>query len=139
MRERLYLTDLMKVNPSKEANDNLWEVSYTRKDTWNILNEEKRNTGAVVPQFIAGCKAWGASHELASLIEGTGGRWWHHSQSSFNKVLTVAYFDNLGFLDSYDLNFSNRPVRTRMPGGVGGACPLDVPYPDQKEKLLAKI
>ena len=23
--------------------------------------------------------------------------------------------------DSHDLNFSNRPVRTRMPGGVGGA------------------
>jgi len=22
--------------------------------------------------------------------------------------------------DSYDLNFSNRPVRTRMPGGVAG-------------------
>jgi hypothetical protein len=22
---------------------------------------------------------------------------------------------------SHDLNFSNRPVRTRMPGGVGGA------------------
>jgi hypothetical protein len=25
------------------------------------------------------------------------------------------------YLVSHDLNFSNRPVRTRMPGGVGGA------------------
>jgi len=25
------------------------------------------------------------------------------------------------FPDSHDLNFSNRPVRTRMPGGVGVA------------------
>lgn len=39
----------------------------------------------------------GATHEVASLIGGTGGRWWHHSQSSFNKVLTVSYFDSLGF------------------------------------------
>jgi len=27
------------------------------------------------------------------------------------------------YLDSADLNFSNRPVRTRMPGGVAGARP----------------
>ncbi len=30
-----------------------------------------------------------------------------------------------------DLTFSNRPVRTRMPGGVGGVRLLGVPYPDQ--------
>jgi len=30
-----------------------------------------------------------------------------------------------------DLNFSNRPVRTRMPGGVGGVrSSLTGPYPD---------
>ena len=29
--------------------------------------------------------------------------------------------EHLDYLDSHDLNFSNRPVRTRMPGGVGGA------------------
>ena len=33
---------------------------------------------------------------------------------------------------SADLNFSNRPVRTRMPGGVGGAQPImAAPYPDE--------
>ena len=31
----------------------------------------------------------------------------------------------------YDLNFSNRPVRTRMPGGVAGAQPrMAAPYAD---------
>ena len=34
------------------------------------------------------------------------------------------------FLQS-DLNYSNRPVRTRMPGGVGGAQSImAAPYPD---------
>jgi hypothetical protein len=33
-----------------------------------------------------------------------------------------------------NLNFSNRPVRTRMPGGVGGARPMDVPYPDRRHR-----
>ena len=28
---------------------------------------------------------------------------------------------DLEYPDSHDLNFSNRPVRTRMPGGVAGA------------------
>jgi hypothetical protein len=33
--------------------------------------------------------------------------------------------------DSHDLNFSNRPVRTRMPSGVGGARSTMIgPYPD---------
>jgi hypothetical protein len=27
----------------------------------------------------------------------------------------------LAYPDSHNLNFSNRPVRTRMPGGVAGA------------------
>jgi hypothetical protein len=38
----------------------------------------------------------------------------------------------LAFPDSHDLNFSNRPVRTRMPGGVGGVrSAMAGPYPDQ--------
>jgi hypothetical protein len=32
-----------------------------------------------------------------------------------------------GFPGSHDLNFSNRPVRTRMPGGVAGAQSADCP------------
>jgi hypothetical protein len=39
-----------------------------------------------------------------------------------------------GFLDSHNLNFSNRPVRTRMPGGVAGAQPeMAAPYADCQE------
>ena len=30
---------------------------------------------------------------------------------------------DLAYPDSHDLNFSNRPVRTRMPGGVAGVQP----------------
>jgi hypothetical protein len=34
-----------------------------------------------------------------------------------------------------DLNLTNRPVRTRMPGGVGGeAGVLRLPYPDSDSK-----
>jgi hypothetical protein len=34
--------------------------------------------------------------------------------------------------DSHDLNFSNRPVRTRTPGGVGGVRSIMTgPYPDR--------
>jgi len=37
----------------------------------------------------------------------------------------------LEFPDSHDLNFLNRPVRTRMPGGVAGAqSVMAVPYAD---------
>ena len=37
-----------------------------------------------------------------------------------------------------NLNISNRPVRTRMPGGVGGERPLGVPYPDQGMLVLGR-
>ncbi|EAB6471600.1 hypothetical protein DTF36_17640 [Salmonella enterica subsp. enterica] len=42
------------------------------------------------------------------------------------------------FLDSHDLNFSNRPVRTLMPGGVAGAQLTAAPYADKTlaEKTL---
>lgn len=39
----------------------------------------------------------GASHELAALIAGGAGRWWAHSEAGLNRVLTIAYFDALGF------------------------------------------
>ncbi len=32
--------------------------------------------------------------------------------------------------ESPNLKLLNRPVRTRMPGGVGGAEPVGPPYPD---------
>ncbi|MGK2951364.1 MAG: hypothetical protein ACSLEZ_03140, partial [Thiobacillus sp.] len=37
----------------------------------------------------------------------------------------------LAYPVSHDLNSSNRPVRTRMPGGVAGARPIMIaPYAD---------
>ena len=40
-------------------------------------------------------------------------------------------------LPVYYLNHSNRPVRTRMPGGVGGAqLIMAAPYPDVVQKCL---
>lgn len=42
------------------------------------------------------------------------------SRTALNKVLTIACFDALGMpLASHNLNYSNRPVRTRMPGVAG--------------------
>lgn len=41
--------------------------------------------------------------------------------------------------DSHDLNFSNRLVRTRMPGGVAGARLTAAPYADQAGKKVAGI
>ncbi|EON1764712.1 hypothetical protein ACPM5D_005522 [Escherichia coli] len=42
-----------------------------------------------------------------------------------------------GWKSYYNLNFSNRPVRTRMPGGVAGAQPCAAPYADQVFKAVA--
>ena len=37
------------------------------------------------------------------------------------------------YLDSHDLKLSNRPVRTRMPGGVAGVPPkMEAPYADEQ-------
>ena len=44
------------------------------------------------------------------------------------------------FPDSHDLNFSNRPVRTRMPGGVAGAqSVMAAPYADCEHSSAAPI
>jgi hypothetical protein len=38
-----------------------------------------------------------------------------------------------------DLNYSNRPVRTRMPGGVGGDRPVTAgPYPDCADRDVCR-
>ena len=39
----------------------------------------------------------GATHELAAQIAGGAGHWWGHSETGLNRVLTVKYFDDLGF------------------------------------------
>jgi hypothetical protein len=55
------------------------------------------------------------------MVAANSRRWWHNSALALNSVLTIAYFHRLGIPDSHNLNYSNRPVRTRMPGGVAGS------------------
>jgi RNA-directed DNA polymerase len=42
-------------------------------------------------------RSLGAHHELAALIAGGAGHWWRHSEAGLNRILTVKYFDALGF------------------------------------------
>ena len=42
-------------------------------------------------------RALGASHQLAVQAARGAGHWWRHSEAGLNRVLTVTYFDNLGF------------------------------------------
>ena len=66
-------------------------------------------------------KAMGATDEVARRITANSRRWWRNSRYLLNAAMPVAFFDRLGVPASHDLNFPNRPGRTRMPGGVGGA------------------
>jgi transposase len=40
----MYLADRLRINPSSQARELLWEISYICKDVWNILNDEKRES-----------------------------------------------------------------------------------------------
>ena len=42
-------------------------------------------------------RSLGASHDLAAQIAGGTGSWWRHSEAGLSRLLTVKYFDNLGF------------------------------------------
>ena len=66
-------------------------------------------------------RALGASMDVARQVAGNARRWWRTSAKLAQTRLTIAHFDSLEFPDSRDLNFTNRPVRTRTPGGVAGA------------------
>ncbi len=91
------------------------------------LNQWRR--GATIYREL---RALGAKPEVARQVAANGRSWWRNSGMLLNSVLTIAWFDRLGLPRlSHDLNFSNRPVRTRMPGGVGGVRPrMAGPYPD---------
>lgn len=39
----------------------------------------------------------GASAKVARLVAANSHRWWHNSRMALNSVLTIAYFDRLGF------------------------------------------
>jgi RNA-directed DNA polymerase len=42
-------------------------------------------------------RSLGTSHKLAALMAGGTGSWWGHSEAGLNRVLTVKYFDSIGF------------------------------------------
>jgi hypothetical protein len=70
-----------------------------------------------------------------------GQRWWRTSRSLINVALPIRYFDQLGIPRlAACLNSSNRPVRTRMPGGVGGVLEgiLGAPIPIENGVLIAR-
>ena len=83
-------------------------------------------------------RALGATPEHAARIAGNSRRWWRNSRYELNRIMPIGYSISLACRASHDLNFSNRPVRTRMPGGVGGARSVMIaPYPDSTQELIA--
>ena len=61
------------------------------------------------------------SADAARQVAANGRRWWHNSAMALNMALPNRSSTGWGFPGSpADLNSSNRPVRTRMPGGVAG-------------------
>ena len=75
-------------------------------------------------------RALGAKPDVARRVAANSRRWWRNSGMLLNAVLTIATSTGWACPDSHDLNFSNRPVRTRMPGGVAGERPKVAPYAD---------
>ena len=71
--------------------------------------------------------ALGAKRDVARQVAANCRRWWCNSGMLLNAVLTLKWSDRLGLPLSHDLNFLNRPVRTRMPGGVAGERPKRSP------------
>jgi len=67
--------------------------------------------------------ALGSKLAVAQQVATYSRRWWRNSDKLLNSVLTFAYFDRLGVPASHNLDFPNRPVPTRMPGGVAGVRP----------------
>jgi len=72
-------------------------------------------------------RALGANRDVAHRIAANSRRWWRNSGKLLNSVLNLAWFDRLELPRLAYLNLSNRPVRTRMPGGGAGALPSRQP------------
>jgi len=72
---------------------------FKNLDSWirhrlRALQLKRWRTGKTVYSRL---RSLGASHELAALIAGGAGHWWRHSEAGLNRILTVKYFDELGF------------------------------------------
>jgi hypothetical protein len=72
------------------------------------------------PTMFRELRALGASTHVAKRIAGNADRWWHNSRLVSTASCRWPTSTVSESRDSPDLNFSNRPVQTRMPGGAGG-------------------
>jgi putative transposase len=81
---KIYLTDHIKVNPSKDAVDKLWNVSYICKDIWNILNDEKQRNQSgyyrlkkLLPELKQGCDrlSMPSSQVLQEVVKALNASW----------------------------------------------------------------
>jgi hypothetical protein len=93
------------------------------------LEQSSSSTGGAEARFIVAC--------VALVLPMSWLRWWEGADAGGTPAVlryTVSSRCPTSTAsaspDSHDLNFSNRPVRTRMPGGVGGVR-VTGPYPDQ--------
>ena len=84
-----------------------WKAYYQLAQTPNVFREldewmRHRLRALQLKQWRHGrtiyreLLARGASNKLAAQIAKNGRRWWHNSALGLNKILTVAYFDQLG-------------------------------------------
>ncbi len=83
----------------------------------------------------------GASRRVAQSVAALSRRWWHNSLSAVHHVPTrLPTSAGWECRVSHDLNFSNRPVRPRMPGGVAGersallAAPMPIGVPGEMKR-----
>ena len=86
------------------------------------------------PTIYRELRARGMRDHAASRVAGNGRRWWHNSALDLHIALPRPALRRTGGAPARrgDLNLSNRPVRTRMPGGVAGVvesihAPMPIP------------
>jgi len=73
------------------------------------------------PTIYRALCSMGARPAVAQRIAGNSRCWWRNSGMMLHSILDIAWCDRLGLPRlSHHLNSSNRPVRTRTPGGVAG-------------------
>lgn len=119
---------------------------WRRRDQWlrHRLRAIQLRHGKRSRTIYREAKARGATEDAARQVAGNCHRWWRNSDGVIKTVLTIAYSDRLGCRACPDLTLSNRPVRTRTPGGVAGGRPLrsrpSIPIgPSRGRPLIASL
>lgn len=112
-----------------------WKAYFRLVQMPSILREKSNGCAADCRRFSSTMATW------FDYLTGTAGLWpdsWQGAQQVAANIgggeypplvaqrraevgAGIAYFDRIAHPTSPDLNLSNRPVRTRMPGGMAGA------------------